>query len=65
MRTVLMTMLAAALLTPLAACKTTDTGVTDVVCGPWRAITWSAKDTPETIDEVKGNNARRKAWCPK
>lgn len=46
----------------LAGCQTTGTGVTDA-CGQWRAVSWSVKDTPQTIDEVKGNNARRKAWC--
>lgn len=50
------------LLTPLAACKTTDTGGTEV-CAVWRGISWSQKDTPETVDGVKGNNARRKAYC--
>lgn len=58
-----MMLLAVVLSTLLAACKTTDTGATDSVCTHWRGITWSSNDTPQTIDEVKGNNARRGAWC--
>lgn len=45
-----------------AGCQTTGSGETEV-CSVWRPVTWSQKDTPETIDGVKGNNARRNAWC--
>ena len=63
MRTVRTMALAAALSIPLAACGTTAGGGTDAACGPWRAITWSSRDTAATIDEVKAGNARRAAWC--
>ena len=46
----------------LAGCQQTATGVTEV-CAVWRPVSWSQKDTPLTIDEVKANNHRRKAWC--
>jgi predicted small secreted protein len=46
----------------LAACQTTGSGGTEV-CSHWRSISWSKVDSLQTIDEVKGNNARRKAWC--
>lgn len=63
LQTVRTTLLAAALATLLAACATTDTGATSAVCSQWRTISWSSRDTPETIDGVKGNNARRNGWC--
>ncbi len=49
-------------LTLLAGCQTTGSGVTEV-CTVWKPVLWSSRDTPETIDGVKGNNARRGAWC--
>lgn len=63
LQTVRMTMLAAVLAIPLASCQTTGTSGNEAVCAQWRGIYWSAKDTPETIGEVKASNARRKAWC--
>lgn len=62
MRRLLTLPLLAALLIPLAACQTTGSGETEV-CAAWRPVTWSQRDTLETIDGVKGNNARRGAWC--
>lgn len=72
MRKLLTPLLASALLTPLAGCKTTGTG--GIETSPcvaqaegqepaWRPISWSSKDTLKTIDEVKANNARHEAWC--
>lgn len=58
-----MMLLAAALSTLLAGCATTVGGGTDLVCSQWRGISWSQRDTTETIDGVKANNARRQAWC--
>lgn len=55
-------MLSALLLT---GCVTT-TGTVEtnaVVCSVWRPVTWSTKDTDQTILEVKINNARRKGYC--
>lgn len=47
----------------LAGCsRTTGTGAIDA-CSFWQPISWSQRDTPQTIAEVKVNNARRKAWC--
>lgn len=63
LRPVLMTMLAVVLPILLAGCKTTGSAGTESVCAQWRSVSWSSKDTLPTIDEVKGNNARRRAWC--
>ena len=57
-----MTLLGAALQILLAGCQTTAIGGTEA-CSAWRSISWSSRDTPETVDGVKGNNARRAAWC--
>lgn len=47
----------------LGGCSITmGTAVTDA-CTFWKPISWSAKDTSVTIEEVKMNNARRRAWC--
>jgi len=62
-RTALMLTLAAVLPTLLAGCNRTAGVGIEATCAQWRAISWSQHDTPETIDGVKGNNARRKAWC--
>jgi hypothetical protein len=35
----------------------------DAVCTVWRDVSWSKKDTDQTIAEVKQNNARREGWC--
>mgnify|MGYP003349756966 CR=1 FL=1 len=32
-------------------------------CAVWRDISWSRKDTDQTITEVKINNARRDGFC--
>lgn len=72
MRKMLMLPLASALLIPLAGCKTTGIGGIEnspcVAQAPgqepaWRGISWSTKDTLQTIEEVKANNARHEAWC--
>ena len=55
-------LLLGALLMLSVGCQTTDTGGTEV-CTVWRPVTWSQKDTPETVDGVKGNNGRRQAYC--
>ena len=58
------TLLACALPILNAACATIPTGATSAgVCAQWRPITWSRRDTPDTVDQVKGGNARRTAWC--
>ena len=60
MRLKLMLVLATSLL--VGACsKTTATGGTE--CSLWQPISWSVKDTPQTISEVKVSNARRRAFC--
>ena len=48
----------------LAASCSRTTGTNETSCLVWRPISWSSKDTPQTIEEVKLNNARQKAWCP-
>lgn len=62
MRRSLTVLLLVASLMLLAACQTTGSAETEV-CSVWRPVTWSQRDTPETVDGVKGNNARRGAWC--
>jgi outer membrane murein-binding lipoprotein Lpp len=49
----------------LAGCsKTMGTAETNLAaCSVWRDISWSSKDTPQTITEVKVNNARREGYC--
>jgi hypothetical protein len=32
-------------------------------CEVWRAISWSKRDTDQTILEIKQNNAGRAAYC--
>jgi len=46
----------------VASCSKT-TGTVETSCLVWRPISWSAKDTSQTIEEVKLNNVRRNAWC--
>lgn len=36
---------------------------TKAVCAVWSDISWSRKDTPQTVAEVKVNNARRAGYC--
>jgi outer membrane biogenesis lipoprotein LolB len=57
-----LTMLCAATLLLAGCSKTTGIGGINA-CDFWRPVSWSQKDTPQTVAEVKGNNARRKAWC--
>lgn len=40
---------------------TVETNLT--ACSVWRDISWSSKDTSQTITEVKVNNARRDGFC--
>lgn len=56
------TMLASALLIPLAGCNRMGTDAISA-CSVWRPISWSVKDTPQTVGEVKGSNARQAAFC--
>ena len=53
------------LLLVLSGCSTlTGTVATNTTaCTVWKDITWSSKDTRETITEVKVNNARRDGYC--
>jgi hypothetical protein len=61
MRLKLITLCAATLL--LAGCsRTTGTGGINA-CDFWQPVSWSQKDTQQTITEVKVNNAKRAAWC--
>lgn len=33
------------------------------VCELWQPVTWSSKDTDQTIEEAKINNAKWDAFC--
>ena len=46
----------------VASCSRT-TATVGTECLVWKPVSWSSKDTPQTIEEVKLNNARRTAWC--
>jgi hypothetical protein len=50
---------------PLTNCASlTATPATNgSVCNVWKDISWSKKDTDQTITEIKVNNARRDGWC--
>jgi hypothetical protein len=50
---------------PLTGCVTlTGTKETNgAVCNVWKDVSWSKKDTDQTIQEIKVNNARREGWC--
>lgn len=58
----------------VAGCTTTmGTGGTEQaiednaleVCAAWLPISWSTRDTDQTVREAKANNAARIAWgCP-
>ena len=48
-----------ATLTGIVGTENTNTKV----CGVWRDVSWSKKDTDQTIGEIKINNAKREAWC--
>lgn len=64
-------LLALALITVLPACQqigTTGTTGPEIdlsgICAEWREISFSgAGDTSQTVSEVRGNNAARKAFC--
>jgi hypothetical protein len=58
-------LLAMPLLLVLTGCsKVMGTAETNLsACSVWRDISWSSKDTPQTITEVKVNNARREGYC--
>ena len=57
--------LAIMLLFLLSGCATTTATVATnaSVCAIWKPVSWSKKDTDQTITEIKVNNARREAWC--
>jgi hypothetical protein len=61
-----------ALLLPLSGCLTpttgqainADLGVASRVCSVWLNESYdSQKDTPQTVNEVRGNNRARTAYC--
>lgn len=49
----------------VAGCSqtTASSGVTRLTCTSFPPITWSDKDTPETVRQVKQHNAGWKAVC--
>jgi hypothetical protein len=59
--------LATLLILPLMGCSslTVTSATNGDVCEVWRDVSWSSKDTQQTIVEVKVNNARRSGWCGK
>jgi uncharacterized protein YceK len=58
-------LLAIPLMLVLSGCsKMMEIGATKpAACAVWRDVSWSAKDTRQTIVEVKVNNARRQGYC--
>ncbi len=51
------------LIVPGCAMTTATVATNESVCDVWKPISWSQKDTDETIVQVKVNNARRNGWC--
>lgn len=49
----------------LGGCSMTMGTAAIDACDFWRPVSWSTKDTSETIQGVKINNARQQAWCKK
>ena len=48
----------------LSGCaRVTAIGGISTACDVWKPISWSSKDTTDTIVEVKVNNARRNGFC--
>lgn len=62
MRFVLVT-LSMSLLTGCAVTIPMNAQTDTAVCSVWRDVSWSKRDTDQTIREAKINNARRDAWC--
>ena len=58
----LLAMLSTFALTGCASLMAT-TATNGSACAVWKDITWSKRDTDQTIVEIKVNNARRDAWC--
>lgn len=57
-------MLCAGLILILTGCGTTGSNVPSVACEAFDPITWSAKDTTQTVRQIVGHNATGKAICP-
>lgn len=55
-------MLSMSVLTGCAS-LTSLSGTNTAACAVWQPISWSKKDTDQTITEVKINNARREGFC--
>ena len=52
----------------LTSCATTGTGAISAkaierTCSAWPPVSWSSRDTAETITDAKANNAARTAFC--
>lgn len=53
-----------AIVSMLAACQTTNTGATrTAVCSIFPNITWSSRDTAETVEQIRRHNAGRDEYC--
>ena len=42
---------------------TTHTGATEAACLAWHPVTYSSRDTPETQDQARANNAAWQKYC--
>ena len=52
----------------LTSCATTGTGAispqaVERICSAWPNVSWSRRDTAETIIDAKASNAARAAFC--
>ncbi len=58
-------MLLATMLMGLAGCATPGSGTRylDTSCEAFKAITYSSRDTPETVSEVRAHNRAYDALC--
>lgn len=41
----------------------TEQSIAADVCRAWKAVSYSSRDTPETVLQVRANNEARKAYC--
>lgn len=55
--------LAGCQLIPPTRTAATETAIVSQVCRAWVPITYSSKDTAQTVLEVRANNAAREAYC--
>jgi len=59
----MMCLLVACQSTPRTNTAAADAAVTSGVCSAWQPVTYSSRDTPDSILQIRANNAARDAYC--